>query len=142
MRDEIDEVLGALARDLVGEQVIGLVASDTDRYMGSAVGSGQCVAFVQAAAGAPNTGQWSQGPVVRGNNTIPAGSVIATFQDGQYKNKTNGDSHAAIYLGQNDEGIFVRDQWKGQPVHERLIRFQGGGAKPVNDGDAYALVVA
>jgi hypothetical protein len=48
----------------------------------------------------------------------------------------------AIYLEQNALGIHVWDQWKGQPVHKRWIRFQGGvrGVKPVNDGDTYYVI--
>ena len=33
---------------------------------------------------------------------------------------------AAIYLYQDARGIWVYDQWQGQPVHKRLIRFEGG----------------
>ena len=51
---------------------------------------------------------------------------------------------AAIYLYQDARGIWVYDQWQGQPVHKRLIRFEGGsGAKPgskSNDGRRFAVI--
>jgi hypothetical protein len=80
---------------------------------------------------------------VRGDSTIQVGAAIATFgSNGTYTNSTDGTSHAAIYVGQNGIGLQVWDQWTGQPVHQRTIRFQGGapGVKPVNDGDAYYVI--
>ena len=42
------------------------------------------------------------------------------------------------------DGIWVYDQWQGQPVHKRLIRFEGGsGAKwgsKSNDGGRFAVI--
>jgi hypothetical protein len=52
----------------------------------------------------------------------------------------DGSSHAAIYISQDDEGIRVWDQWVGQPVHERLIRFRGKTGNAVNDGDAFHVI--
>jgi hypothetical protein len=43
---------------------------------------------------------------------------------------------------QDDRGIWVYDQWQGQPVHKRLIRFEGGSggkrgaAKATTAGDS------
>lgn len=34
----------------------------------------------------------------------------------------------------------VWDQWKGQPVHQRSIRFRGGQGSASNDGDAYSVI--
>ena len=119
------------------------IATAPDSYQGQVVGSGQCVAYVQQASGAPLTAQWSQGGLARGNSTIQPGTAIATFgPDGTYTNSTDGTSHAAIYMGQNEAGLQVWDQWKGQPVHQRIIRFQGGapGVHPVNDGDAFYVI--
>ena len=87
--------------------------------------------------------QLDAGALARGNSTIQAGTAIATFgSEGTYTNSTDGTSHAAIYMGQNDAGLQVWDQWKGQPVHQRTIRFQGGapGVHPVNDGDAFYVI--
>jgi len=119
------------------------VARNPQAYSGKVVTTGQCVAFAQAASGAPNTSVWKQGKLVKGEPAIAAGTVIATFDaSGKYTNSTDGTSHAAIYLEQDTKGILVWDQWVGQPVHQRWIRFQGGapGVKPVNDGDAFYVV--
>ena len=62
--------------------------------------------------------------------------------DGSYTSESG--NHAAIYLYQDDRGIWVYDQWQGQPVHKRLIGFQGGsGAKrgsKSNDGRRFAVI--
>lgn len=108
-------------------------------YEGQSVGSGHCVAFVQKAANAPLTAAWKEGIKVKGA-TLQAGTAIATFQDGKYQNRTNGDSHAAIYISQNEIGIRVWDQWKGHNVSQRTIRFKGGKGTPNNDGDAYSVI--
>lgn len=62
---------------------------------------------------------------VRGNPHIARASAIATFEaDGTYTNESG--THAAIYLHQDDRGICVYDQWHGQPMRKRLIRFERG----------------
>lgn len=108
------------------------------RRLGRSVGSGECVALVQAWAGAPNTGSWRQGIKVRGNeHLITKGTAIATFINGQYPSNDTGN-HAAIYLGQNELGIQVIDQWSGQSSHRRTIRWNGQGRS--NDGDAFYVI--
>lgn len=108
------------------------------RKLGKAIGSGQCVALVQAWCGAPNTGSWAPGVKVRGNDhLIQKGSAIATFVDGRYPNQSHGN-HAAIYMGQNETGILVIDQWSGQSAHHRTIRWNGHGVS--NDGDAFSVI--
>lgn len=103
------------------------IAQDPGSYAGTVVGTGQCVAFVQQASGAPVTSQWTRGDKARGNSTIQKGTAIATFDaNGNYTNSTDGTSHAAIYVGQDSAGLQGWDQWMGQPVHQRTIRFQGG----------------
>ncbi|HJS88205.1 MAG TPA: BPSL0067 family protein [Acetobacteraceae bacterium] len=112
----------------------GYVATDPERWIGhSSVGSGQCVALVQRATGAPLTAQWRRGALVKGNMALRPGTAIATFDpNGRYGNHTDGRSHAAIYLGQDAHGIRVIDQWiqyKGgkavwiQAPHARTIKF-------------------
>ena len=114
-----------------GTQTLGgrtYVAENGQAFIGRVVGNGNCVKFVQAAAEAPRTTEWRPGAWVRGNKTIPAGTVIATFEaDGTYTPETG--NHAAIYVSQDGTGIQVYDQWYGQPVHERVIRFEGGGER-------------
>lgn len=119
------------------------VAPNPQSYSSKVVGSGQCVAFVQKASGAPQTILWSMGDKVKGDLTLPKGTAIATFGvQGKYTNSLDGTSHAAIYVSQDAIGITVWDQWTGQPVHQRVIRFRGGaaGVKPVNDGDAFYVI--
>ena len=113
------------------------------RYYGVSVGSGQCVAFVQRCTDAPLTKLWKRGQQVKGAD-IPVGTAIATFDpDGTYGNHEDGTSHAAIYVAQDDHGIVVWDQWAGQPVHLRMIRFAGvdaPGVHPANNGDYFYIV--
>jgi hypothetical protein len=101
------------------------------------------VDFVKAAAGVPLTAAWQEGAEVRGNPHIARGTAIATFEsDGSYTSESG--NHAAIYLEQDDHGIWVYDQWRGQPVHKRLIRFEGGsgakGGSKSNDGRRFAVI--
>lgn len=118
------------------------VADNPGSFAGRRVGSGQCVAFVQTAAGAPHTSQWRQGARVRGS-AVASGTAIATFDpDGRYGNHTDGRSHAAIFIAELPEGLRVWDQWLGQPVHQRTIRFRGGQSRRVNDGDQFCVIHA
>jgi len=77
------------------------------------VGDGECVALVTQATGAPSpASEWRQGAAVRGNPDIKPGTAIATFDgDGRYGNHANGTSHAAIYLRQDEKGIYVVEQY-------------------------------
>lgn len=117
------------------------IAANPEHYVGKSIGSGQCVAYVQKAAGAPSTGGWRAGVKVKGAalGTIQKGTVIATMVDGLYPGNATGN-HAAIYLSHDAEGIQVVDQWVGQPVHYRTIRWNGGQGSPSNDGDAYYVI--
>jgi hypothetical protein len=116
------------------------IASTPHAHLGRTVDNGHCVRFVQIAAQAPHTSRWRRGQQVRDSDP-PFGTVIATFDArGHYENDTTGRSHAAIYLRQDAFGLRVLDQWQGQPVHERLIRFRGGEGPAVNDGDAFYVV--
>jgi hypothetical protein len=119
------------------------IAARPEAFEGRVVGAGHCVDFVKAAAGAPMTGAWQEGAPVRGNPHIPRGTAIATFEaNGGYTSESG--NHAAIYLRQDERGMWVYDQWQGQPVHKRLIRFEGGsGAKrgsKSNDGRRFAVI--
>jgi hypothetical protein len=119
------------------------IASRPEVFEGRVIGAGHCVDFVKAAAGVPLTAAWQEGAEVRGNPHVEPGTAIATFEsDGTYTSESG--NHAAIYLYQDDRGIWVYDQWQGQPVHKRLIRFEGGsgskwGSKS-NDGRRFAVI--
>jgi len=115
------------------------IAKDPSSFKGKVVGSGHCVPYVQAAALAPPTSSWKEGVKVKGA-LLTAGTAIASFQGGKYMNDTTGKSHAAIFVSQDANGIVVWDQWIGQPVHTRTIRFQATGATPVNNGNEYSVI--
>jgi hypothetical protein len=67
--------------------------------------------------------------------------VIATFDpSGRYANATDGSSHAAILISATAAGLVVADQWVGQPVHTRTIRFKGGNGPACDDADRYYVV--
>jgi hypothetical protein len=119
------------------------IAARPEAFEGQVIGAGYCVDFVKAAAGVPLTAAWQAGAEVRGNPDIARGTAIATFEsDGSYRSESG--NHAAIYLSQDNDGIWVYDQWQGQPVHKRLIRFEGGsgskwGSKS-NNGGRFAVI--
>jgi hypothetical protein len=105
-------------------------------------GDGQCVALVREAAGAPHTSQWRKGPVVRGSTNIAAGTAIAAFDaDGCYGNHTDGTSHAALYVEQDQHGIIVVDQWKGCSPAERELRFGRTDTNIANRGEFFYVVL-
>jgi len=110
--------------------------------LGKVIGSGQCVAFVEAAAKTPLTAHWHRGRMVAGDLTIPEGTAIATFDPaGTYGNHSDGRSHGAIYVSQvAGQGLLVYDQWLGQPVHERTIHFRHGAGLAVNDGNQFYVI--
>ena len=117
------------------------IAANPELFEGKKVGTGECVAYVQAAAMAPSTSQWAAGVKVKdaAQGLISRGTVIATMVDGRYPNRSTGN-HAAIYLSHDDNGIRVLDQWRGHSVSERVIRYKGGLGSPSNDGDAFYVV--
>jgi hypothetical protein len=65
--------------------------------------------------------------------------VIATFRGDRYPSVTG--YHAAIYIKQDEQGIWVWDQWQGKAVHKRLIPWHNPGATAANTGTAYRVVV-
>jgi hypothetical protein len=114
--------------------------SDPESYDGKIVGNGQCVAFVKKAADAPETDRWKEGVTVRENFlSIPSGTAIATFVDGKYPNKPTGN-HAAIFVSGDADGIVVWDQWSGQPVHKRKMRFRKGKGSASNDASKFSVI--
>jgi hypothetical protein len=108
---------------------------------------GECVTYVKAVTPdltLTQTKNWDGKTLVKGNKDIVAGTAIATFNGGAY---TGHENHAAIYVSQDEKGIYVWDQWwdrKNKPpknvkaIGLHLIRF--GGSKPVNDGDDFYII--
>lgn len=116
------------------------ICADPESMEGKSIGDGHCVKFVQACAGAPRTASWEEGTKVQGSTGIAKGTVIATFEDGKYPNRSTGN-HAAVYMSHDEKGIVVYDQWKGQPVHSRVIRFRNGKTISSNDGSWFSVVM-
>jgi hypothetical protein len=114
--------------DAAKETTMPYVYSKVDELEKSKmVGSHQCVALVQEYAGAPVTLAWQQGEVVVGNASLKKGTAIATFVNGKYPNNRHGN-HAALFLRQGINGIYIMDQWKGKDgglVGARFIRSRG-----------------
>ena len=121
---------------------IGSAAASWTQYAGQNVGSGQCVALVQAADSSVGlTKTWAEGAQVQGNTQIQPGTAIATFDNsGRYANATDGSSHAAIYLGQNAQGIQVMDQWSDHAASYRTISWTNPGATAANTGSQFYVV--
>jgi hypothetical protein len=119
-------------------------AAGLSGYIGRHVGSGHCVALADAVSpGIGPTANWACGAAVKGNTGLRPGTVIATFdKSGSYSNATDGSSHAAIYLGQNAEGMQVLDQWQGSPAAIRTIRWTNPGGAAANTGSAFHVVKA
>lgn len=118
------------------------VATDYAQYLGRSAGSGQCVALVQAAnPGIGRTRDWTCGAAVQGNTDLRPGTAIATFNTAnRYANATDGSSHAAIYLGQNERGIQVMDQWAGSTAAVRTIPWTNPSGVPANTGAAFHVI--
>lgn|SRR5437667_8280280 len=116
------------------------ISENPEGYDGKQVGNGQCVVFVEVAAKAPHTFCWKKGIDVKGAANIKKGTAIATFTNGKYTNYATGN-HAAIYISQDKNGIWVYDQWTSQGmVKKRLIRFRNGTGSPSNDGSAFSVI--
>ena len=111
------------------------------------VGAFQCVALVQAVAGAPRTSDWRQGIPVRGELLLAKGTAIATFEDGVYKSRPHGN-HAALYLRQDQGGIWVMDQWANSTkleVSRHCLQFKGvakdgSWIDASSNGDAFSVI--
>ena len=111
------------------KNVAPLNADHPEKYLGQSVGDGECVAFVRAAAHVPQTALWRRGRLAKGDATVPRGAAIATFDpDGRYGNHTDGRSHAAIYLSQDEHGLTVLDQWRQPSIHVVQSVLSGSGA--------------
>ena len=112
------------------------------------VGTFQCVALVQHYADAPITSAWREGERVMGNTRLSPGTAIATFENGRYPNKPHGN-HAAFYLGQVSNGIYVVDQCNDNvrkpTISRRFIRAKGRNKsgkyiEPSDNADAFSVI--
>ena len=113
-----------------------LICKNAERFQGQVIGDGHCVTLIKLCSNSPNTKQWRAGKKVFGAD-LASGTVIATFKNDRYPSKTG--YHAAIYIDQDKDGIWVWDQWVGKPVHKRLIRWRQYGPAS-NNGNEYKVV--
>jgi hypothetical protein len=119
---------------------VSFLATDPHRHKGKPVGNGHCVAFVVECTDLGPSTTWRRGDPVCGGGIAPL-TAIATFDpNGRYASRTDGSSHCAILLAENADGLLVLDQWLGQPVHERVIRYRAGQGDAANDGDRFYVV--
>ena len=125
---------------------VGYVAADPRQWLGrDPIGTGECVDLVKAAANTPRTPFWRAGRLVQGDGSIRPGTIIATFDEtGRYT------GHAAIYMGQDQRGLTVIDQWnvrdragtvilQQQPA-ERTLTFGNPRRAMINRGESYRVV--
>jgi hypothetical protein len=114
------------------------------------VGDGECVALVEKATGAPRDKDWREGALVQGNTQLAPGTAIAVFDsNGRYGNHTDGTSHAAIYLRQDAQCIYVIDQWnqreggritRHRAPAETFIPFNQPRNEPIRQGESYRVI--
>ena len=132
---------------LVAESGKSLTETFKDKaYISPITGETECVAFLQAniAGIGPTTG-WIEGDKIKklidGEAGAKAGTAIATFVSGKYPGPGK-KKHAAVYLGQNSDGIQVLDQWASQgKVLPRTIRWKVTAATTIqNDGNKYSII--
>jgi len=73
-------------------------SGDVNKLQGhSPVGSGECVALVQAYANAPHTSRWRPGKHVLDAGFIAPGTAIATFSSPTAPYRSAHGNHAALY---------------------------------------------
>ena len=113
----------------------------------NAKGKTECVEFItQTLMPGVNTSHWREGIKVRRLKTgerdpVARGTAIATFVDGIYPKIGDTGMHAAIYLGQNAEGIQVMDQWRSQgKVLPRTIPWIPRRPGFSNDGNTFSVI--
>lgn len=122
------------------------ILDKAESYVGKAYknakGNTECVEFVRQVLTIPPTSLWVEGVKIhKGTTGIAKGTAIATFINGAYPQTGTTGKHAAIYLGQNDAGIIVLDQWRAQgQVKKRTIRFESSGPSISNRGDAFSVI--
>ncbi|CAG2176957.1 unnamed protein product, partial [Oppiella nova] len=115
--------------------------SDPSSSKGQYVGeSHECVALVKAKCSNMRnfpTYNWVRGRNVKDNcNSITRYTAVATFVAPGNKYK----GHAAIFESCDSDGVWVWDQWVGQPTHRRQMRFGNTAHWPSNDGSALYTV--
>ena len=88
-------------------------------------------------------GRWREGTKIKKGvmGALP-GTAIATFVNGKYPQTGSTGKHAAVYMGQNDSGIQVLDQWAAQGmVLPRTIYWIPRHPHPSPSNDPFAFSV-
>ena len=119
------------------------VGRNLEQYAGQVVDNGQCVRFLQVAAGVPHTSTWRRGVWVKAALDLESGTAIATFggEPPRYENDVSGKSHAAFLVSAQSDGLLVWDQWVGHPVAQRVIRYRNGPpTNAVNDAEYFYVI--
>ena len=114
------------------------ICRNASSYAGKVVGDGHCVSLIRRCSNLGFTNSWRPGVRVKDSDLLP-GTVIATFVGDTYPN-TRG-YHAAIFIEHQANGFWVWDQWKGKPVHKRLIQYRKDKAPASNSAEAYRAVL-
>ncbi|MBP6563151.1 MAG: BPSL0067 family protein [Neisseriaceae bacterium] len=108
------------------------------------IGTAECVALLQNTMSVPHTSLWREGAVVFGNPNIQKGTAIATFVNGRYPLK--GRKHAAIYISQDEDSIYVIDQWRDReavgirPIRVKPTNKDGSHYDPSNNAKAFSVI--
>jgi hypothetical protein len=107
-----------------------------------AQGNSECVEFIRQTLSAPATRFWNEGDKIKKGDLTPVpGTAIATFVNGKYPQDGSSGMHAAIYLGQNANGVEVLDQWRSQgEVRKRTIKWKPTSGGLSNDGNAFSVI--
>lgn len=126
--------------------VLPMPESNVQRGFANARGNTECVEFIKQTLDAPATTAWRQGQrIIRlpphAPDPVARGTAIGTFVNGRYPQTGNSGMHAAIYLGQDAQGIHVLDQWRAQGrVLPRTIPWQPRRPGLSNDGTAFSVI--
>jgi hypothetical protein len=82
-----------------------------------------------------------------GDRSLAPGTAIATFVKGKWPAKPRGN-HAAFYLGQVSNGMYIMDQWNRSDKSTISSRFiyrlgknkDGTYVRPSDNADAFSVI--
>jgi hypothetical protein len=111
------------------------------------VGDSECVALIRQLTPAPATFFWRKGEAVMGDRTLASGTAIATFVNDKWPSKPRGN-HAAFYLGQVSDGMYIMDQWNRSDKKVISSRFiyrlgknkDGSYVRLSDNADAFSVI--
>jgi hypothetical protein len=107
----------------------------------------ECVSLIRRFAKTPATFLWREGSSVMGDRTLAHGTAIAIFVKGKWPAKPHGN-HAALYLGQVSDGMYIMDQWNRSDKEVISSRFiyrlgkkkDGTFKRPSDNADAFSVI--